>query len=258
MELIFQNDDMIIENSNNMKKSVFLYLSILMLCVFSCNKDPDPDIQGYYTTAIVGYNSNLRVVTLITPLGTFLAPQLNEHHIFILNDGDALWTYIVVNWDEQPIEGQTVVEEVVYSLLEKVVPQEVVGGVDLTDYFDAPIEKIDPLVLLIDKSFNNYVAFFIFTHTVHGSTKYIYQMTYDPDEDSEIITVYFKAKEHDTGVLPMYAFQYFYAFDLKDFLWERRDSENKVSINIMYYTGTDFGEDIYEPWSGNPIALDFE
>ena len=242
---------------NQISILVMLMLT-LMNGLLSCRRDKEENIQYYYLPSMVGYDVNMDVVTLITPFGTFLAPQLNDHYIFALMDGDALWTHIIVNWDDQHTEDYTTVVDIGYIKLYKDIPQAVEGGKNTTDDFDAPIENVEPLALLFDNYFNNYVAFFVFTHTVHGSTRFAYEMTYDPEDESDIPTIYFKAKEDDTGTLPIYAFEYYYAFDFKDFLLERENPDKLEKINIMFYTGTDMGEDVYKPWSGNPLELDFE
>jgi hypothetical protein len=84
-------------------------------------------------------------------------------------------------------------------------------------------------------------------------------MTYDPDDTSEIPTVYFRAKESDkeNGIFPNEPFIYFCTFDLNDFLLERRETEKKIKINIKYKIGAENGIDVYKDWDDNPLELVF-
>jgi hypothetical protein len=243
-----------------MKKFLIPLLCILILGLSNCKKNKTEDIRDYMLPAIVGYNFDLNHVTLKTPIETFLAPQLDQYFIFDLEDGDPLWVYLSVNYDQQPFEGHIGAFYVEYLKIRKETPQATNGGESTTDDFGAPIEIFDAIAMINDKHFGNSVAFFLFTHTVHGSNSFIYEMTYDPDEtsDDHTYSVYFRAKKDVAGVKPLDPFKYLCAFDLRDFLLEKRDAENKVKINIFFKTGEKDGEDIYDEYIHNPLELDFE
>ena len=210
----------------------------------------------YYIPAMIGYNYDFEVVTLITPIGIHLAPTLNPQFIYELEDGDALIALVEVNMDNQNIEGFITVKDVIlFYKLDKFFPQATEGGKSAGEDFNFSIDDFYPVSFFIDKHFNNYVAIFEFVKHVHRSNSFMYEMTYDPDDTDEIPSVYFRAKNVPDGVYQIENGQYLCAFDFADFFAERRDSGNKFEVNFFFKTGEEGEKEIFEPFEENPVEI---
>ena len=238
-----------------MRRIFFLFFSILLVILSSCkNKDAEYDDISYYynVPAIVGYDFTLNHTTLITPMETYLAPQLTRYFLTQIVDGDPLLLDFSINNDQEKYEGYIVLYELLYlTQLRKESSQATPNGESVAEGFNSPIENVLPYTFLKDSHYNHNVAFFGFVHanTVSASTRFVYEMTYDPDETAEIPTIYLRAKQTDAGIMPYEPFVYFYTFDLDNFLLERG------KFNIMFKTGEDDGKELLEEWEGNPLNL---
>ena len=237
-----------------MKKIFLTVLTVLLVVLSSCKKEIErDDIEIFYNIpALLGYDFELKHTTLITPSGTYLAPQLTNLFINPLEDGDPFLTVYAINNDQEKFEGYTVLYELYdINILRKESSQATEGGESAEEDFKAPIQDMAPYTFIKDSHFNHNVAFFYFIHAnnVSVSARFIYEMTYDPDEDSEIPTVYFRAKQVDAGIPPYEPFVYFCTFELDEFLLERG------KINIMYKTGEENEKELFKEWEDNPLSL---
>jgi len=235
----------------------FCFLGILMLGFWGCRKDKEKedDIEVFMQVpAIAKYNFHLEQPTLITPFDTLIAPQLLTDNAFYSLEGLPLLISFYINYDQQSFEEYTTLwGDLGITPLKMEAARATNGGESETGDFDVSIEEIRPYAMIDN------IAFFYFSHAVFG-TYLVYEMTYDPDDTSDIPTVYFRAKESDkdNGIFPLEPFIYFCTFDLNDFLLECRNSEEKLKVNIKYKTGTDDGKDVYNDWEGNPLELTFK
>jgi hypothetical protein len=236
-------------------KKIFL-MSILMLGLWGCKKEKEKedDIEIFVDIpAIAKYNFSLEQPTLITPFDTFIAPQLLTDYAFYDLEGEPLLITYFINYDQQPFKEHTTLwGELLFTRLKKKLIQATDGGESEAGGYDVAIEKIKPYAMI------NNIAFFVFNHSIFINYL-IYEMTYDPDDASDIPTVYFRAKESDKndGIYPYEPFYYFCTFDLNDFLVERRKTEKKIKVNIKFKTGTDNGKDVYKNMEGSPLELTF-
>ena len=241
----------------------FLLACFMHFLLAGCNNNDDFIVTMMEVPTIIGYDNDFKCVTLHTPMGIFMADVLNDLYIIDILPGDPLLSFFSVNYDKQQIQGYTSISHLDYALrLIKELPQATEDGKSTGEDFEDFIDKIDFIAMVSDKTLNNYVAFFKFTHNVHEDeedVRFIYEMTYDPDEDSDIPTVYIRAKKmSDTGAFQAIPATFFYTFDLSNFLIERRDSDNKLKVNIKYAYSIENSEFFYQYWSGNPLELDFE
>ena len=97
--------------------------------------------------------------------------------------------------------------------------------------------------------------FFRFKQAAPADQVFIYEMTYDTNENTGMPTVYIRAKKSGTGSQPLAVNSFYHAFDMNNFLWNLSpDSKNMVSFNIVFKTGVDKdGKDIYQSWAYNPM-----
>ena len=232
-------------------KNIFFFLSIIMLVLSGCSNKGD-EIVAYTCPAIVGFDSDVtNQPTLLTPYGTYIAPELQEVFLYYLNKGDALLVTYEINYDNQLSEDYTIVHNLDWVKVNNESLKATVGGESVTGDFDAPILSVNPYVRL------GGVLFVIFAHSSAQNQPYLYEMTYDYTDMSEIPTVYFRAKEAElnTSLIPIYPNAA--AFDMSNFLMSNVDSENKVKINIKVKTGKDDdGKDVYSDFAYNPVEFD--
>jgi len=235
-----------------MKKIILPLISLLILILLSCNKkEPEDNIKEYQgLIAIVGYDFDVFSPTLNTKIGLLTAPQLDKYFHSNLKTSDVLFCeYIIINEDNQPREGYTLVWDLFFYLLDKVKLQATDGGERTSDDFWAPIDDVAAYDM-----FGNVAVMWLY-HTAPGFQQYDYEMTYDPEEEVEITTVYIRAKEREKDNNTITSIRRWCAFDLNDFIKEKKGSENKLEINIKFKIGEKDGEDIYKDWDKNPIEL---
>ncbi len=234
-----------------MKKIVFPFLCILMFTLSSCKNKGD-DIQSYsWVPAIVGFDSEVtQQPTLTTPYGTYVVPELQSVFLYYLNVGDAVITTYTINYDRQSSEEYTVAEVLDWIKINKDVLQGTLGGESNAGDFDAPILSVQPYVRLGD------VLFIFFNHSAPANQPFLYEMTYDYNEKSDIPTMYFRAKEIELDNSPKYTYPNAAAFELGAFLRAHADSESKARINIKFKTGEEDEKDVYSEYVNNPVTFD--
>ena len=91
-----------------MKKIIFPFLAVCILVLSSCMKKGE-NIESYGDEpAIVGLTDLFKPL-LITRWGTFVAPELQDKIWIDVMEGDLLWTYFKINYDQQPSKDYTIV-----------------------------------------------------------------------------------------------------------------------------------------------------
>jgi hypothetical protein len=215
-----------------MKKLVFPILGVLMLYFSGCNK-PGDNIQNLELPAIVGMSWETFQPTMITSLGTFLAPELSSADFF---EGEAIWAYFSVNYDQPNAYGEYIAYDLYALKVETGWTQSTVGGESMAGDYDLPIENMWVADLIGN------MMFFIFEHRVSTDQKMLYELTYDGSETSDPV-VYIRAKKDYTeGTASVGTLNYPFAFNMSSVFGTYKDSDNWVRFRIKYKTGVDDDE----------------
>jgi hypothetical protein len=215
-----------------MKNLVFPILGVLMFGFFGCMK-PGDNINNLELPAIVGVNYDTFQPTITTSVGTFLAPELSSVLYSELFDGDAIWAYFSVNYDQPTTSGDYIAYDISYGKVDIGWTQATVGGESTSGEFDISITKMWAIDLIGN------IMFFVFEQTAPNNQKMTYELTYDSGETSENV-VYIRAKKDypessETNV----TLQYPFAFNMYSFFMTHKDADNVVKFKIKYKTGVD-------------------
>lgn len=229
-----------------MKKLVLPFLCVLMLCLSSCMKTGD-NISNYQDIpAIVGISHETFQPTIITSVGTFLAPELSNYLYTDLYEGDAIWIYYFsINFNQPAISGEYIADNIRMDKVDEGWVQE-----SISDGFDVPIQNFWVADLVGN------VMFCVFEHTAPADKKFKYEMTYESNETSEL-ELCIGAKNDDTessGIAGTFAFNMSY------FFMTNKNADNVVKFKIKYKTGVDdAGNDQYTYYaSGNTFEVKVE
>jgi len=216
-----------------MKKVVLSFICLMMLGLTSCNELGD-NIRYYQDVpAIVGISYETLQPTIITSGGTFLAPELQNKLYTEVMEGDAIWSYFNVNYDQPTTSGAYKAYNISFYKVEKGWTQATVGGESAMGDFNIPIEKM----LVADVVGN--VMFFIFEQKVPKDQQMVYELTYDSNKASEP-EIYIRAKkEYPEGSEATETVIYLFAFDMYSFFLMHKDTDNWVKFKIKYKTGVD-------------------
>ena len=219
-----------------------------MLGLSGCIKDGDNITNYSPMLAVVGSTYSMQP-TIETDIGTILAPDLMEHFYVDLFEGDALIVTFSIDYDNQPSTEYRTASNLQYVKIGRSSP--IPNSGSESGDFSTPIEDLGDIYLLGN------TLFFAFIHTAPGDQEFEYEMTYDREEDAAIPTIYLRAKKFGTGSIAEGTFPFLYAFDMRYFFMQYKDSENNVKFNIKYKTGVNGdGTDKYNDWDdGNPITI---
>ena len=240
-----------------MKKLVFPFLGILMLGLSGCMDKSGENIECFQDMLIptiveFGFTGKPEI---ITPLGRFVAPELQNALFTEIDDGDALLTYFCINYDQQISTDYTMASNLQWVKIKKISPYATYGGESLADDFITPIEELAVYSVI---QYNNYqiVMFLTFAHRAASDQEFDYQMTYDPNNNSN--RLYIRAKKRNQSTKTDTNIVFLCAFDMTSYLMTLRGSEKEISFNLYYKTGEEDGDDVYKEWSENPVRISFE
>ena len=222
-----------------MKKIVFLFSSIVMLSLSGCF-DKGGNITSYPPMgAIVDFYTDFFQPMIITSSGTYYAPELISA-MGDLYDGDAIWTVFSINYDQQPsLANYYTVSEMQKVKVDKDFPRSTPESED----FDVPIENMNIVDRVVYEGGD--IFFFGFQQTAPTDQRFIYEMTYDPNDSDDPPAVYLKAKKEGKGSESSKTYNYPYAFNMRHYFASLpKDSNKKVKFKIKYYTGE--GENPYK------------
>jgi hypothetical protein len=236
-----------------MKKQFFPFVCMLMLGFSSCLDSHDN--ISYYSDmpALIGISYETLQPTVITSLGTFLAPELQEHLYTELYEGDAVWTYFNVNYDQPTASGAHIAYNLSLFKVDTGWAQATVGGESAAGNFNIAIENMQAVDVV------NNVVFFIFEHTtVPRDQAMVYELTYDIDATSEP-EIYLRAKrDYKEGSESVGTLQHPFAFNMSSFFMKYKDANNMVKFKIKYRAGVDgVGNDRYNNYNqGLPVEIE--
>ena len=239
-----------------MKKLVFPLLGLLFLCMSGC-MDTGDNIQSYeYVPAVVGYSNDFQP-TLITSIGTFLAPELQSVLFTELYEGETILTSFYVNYDLPTSSEYYTAYNVLYGKVEKGWAYSTSEG-QTTGGYDVPIED-----MALYGGVGN-IWFFIFRHTAPSDQSFVYEMTYNSNKTDDVPIVYIRAKydgQQASGTST--TVDYPYAFDMYYFFSTFKDAENRIKFKIKYKTGVDEDDndqysDYYDAQLGAIIDIQIE
>jgi len=212
-----------------MKRIVFPFLGMLMLVTSGCIKKGDN--IGAFTDepAIVRFNYDFFLPTLVTRWGAFVAPELQSKFFTEINEGDLLWTHFEVNYDQQSSTEYLVVSGLQYGKIDQEGwPSATPGGESVTGDFNVPIEG-----MILYTRIENYL-FFLFGHMAPTGQKFTYEMTYDP-EPADTKVLYLRAKktgEESTKTKELFPVPF--AFYMGSFFSEYKGADNKVNVSFRF------------------------
>ena len=228
---------------------------MLMLGLSGCNRKTEEHFERYEgLVGVIGYDFSVSSTTLKTRLGMMAAPQLDRFFsASLFNEDVVLCEWLDINQDVQPWPGFTVVWDLFFHILDKKIMAATEGGKSASDEYIAPIDDVASYDMV-----GNFAVLWIF-HTAPGFQRYHYEMTYDPDEEAAITTVYIRAKEDDVkDNNAVTTFRRWCAFDMNAFVKAKKSADNKLMINIRFKTGEADGEEVWKDWEGNPLELKVE
>ena len=232
-----------------MKKLVFPFLGIWMLGFSGCMKTSDNIVSFTYEPAIVVSDAFSSQPMIETRHGKFLAPELSDESFF---DEVLLWTEFQINFDQQPYSNVYTVSNLTYQQIfsawayPRAIDDMADGGFnDPIDYVHFDVKRLRKMV------------FIWFGHKAPKGQTYDYEMSFDPDETYAIRTLYVRAKKTNELTGNNIEVYTCHGFDISMLLYNYENAEaDKVSFNIMYYTGTkgEDGKEIYKGYEFNPLT----
>ena len=229
-----------------MKRIIFPFLGMFMLMLSSCLKKGDNFQSFGEEPAIVEFSLDLFQPVLSSRWGILVAPELQDKFYTELYEGDVLWTWFTINYDQQPSTEYTVASNVSYFKFEKGWSQATTNGESTTGDFDLPIEDMGVYNL-----FKN-VMFLEFIHKAPKDQKFTYEMTYHPEKTGEISVVYIRAKKVGQSSENETTVGYLYTFNMYSFFMQHKTSDNMVKFMIKFKTGEDDeGNDQYRDYVDN-------
>ena len=239
-----------------MNRIVLLFFSVAILGMYSCNKPEGDNILTFeFVPAIIGYDYEMSQYTLITSGETLLVPELKFFNLFEWGvwEGDAVFAFFSVNYDDQPFEGYITVTEL--NHLESLEPSTFAEQTDdIPDDFNAFIESIESIIRI--DSGDRFVIFsYLLFNFVNMDREFEYIMTYEPIEEEVTPTVTIRAKVIETGSQPVWDYIFVHTFDLTHFIMELK-LNNKNEFNIRYKHGEQGEQEIFRNWIGNPVRIE--
>ena len=220
-----------------MKKIILSFCVISIIGLSGCIKHVD-NIQTFELPAIVGMTVTFQP-TLITSLGTFLAPELQDKLYTELWDGSLIWAYFSINFDQPTASGDFVAYGINWGRIYSSAPMATEGGESIIGDFDEAIEALG-----VYDWVENYLVFLI-GHTAPTDQKFIYEATYD-DQTDEIPVIKIRAKKDGEGKETERDFVCPYGLNLYNFAYRYKNSENILEFKVAYKTVTDEeGNDVY-------------
>ena len=227
-----------------MKKIFFSFLCLLMLGLSGCFKQSDYIATFKTEPAIFTYY--LFVFPAIeTRGGMVLAPELENEPLY---SGNLLWVDFQINYDKQPYSD--VVTATILNYQKIYSTDTMTGRVDemTEDGYDAPIDYLFPEIKFIGK-----MMFLWFGHIAPKEQTYEYKMFYDPNDPSEIQTLYVKAQKTNEVTDSNIELTTCFGFDLTSFI-DRYEFTDKQSFQytVKYCIGTKNGFDEYKSIEYSP------
>ena len=233
-----------------MKKVVFLISGMLMLGLTGCMKSGE-NIQYYqYIAAIVEWSPEFGF-ELQTSVGRIISTKVQNATDLL--SGEAVVAFFYVNFDQQPSTEYTMAYDMEYYPITLTSPHPTSGGESVTGDFVTPIEGMYIQDMFVCDRYKP-VIFIAFAHTAPTNQEFIYEMTYDPNENTD--AVYLRAKKKGQGTKAEANIAYLYAFDMTYYLMTLKDSGKDIKLNLYYKTGEFDGKDVYSPWNENPLPLE--
>ena len=240
-----------------MKKIVFPFLGILMLGSSGCLDKGGDHAESYSNIpAVVQYDYTTRQPSLITSMGKVIVPELQKVLYSELDEDDAVLADFKIYDNLQTSTEYTIASDVKWIKISQVKPYSSSGGKSVSGNFNFKIEEMNVIDMIFYDSYKT-VMFMVFTHIAPGDQRFDYEMTYDPDENSDI--VYIRAKERGQGKDQDTYVNYIYAFDMRDYLMTLKGSgSDKIEFNLQYKIGEEDGNDVFGEWSRNPVEIEYK
>ena len=204
---------------------------------------PKDNIQTFTdVAAIVGFNYELfpPQPTLIILGIELLAPELYD--IEGIYDGDAVVATFDVNYDDQPYLGYVLASNLRASKIDMAWATATEGGASTGGFNDVigNMRLFDVIEYGYENS--NVVLFAEFLHEVPRDLHFDYEMTYDINDESEIMPLYIRAKISGQSSLQPTQTVVKCAFDISYFIMHLRSS-SKIGFHIMFNVGNEDGEE---------------
>ena len=239
-----------------MKKTVFFALCVLLYGLSGCMKN-DNNIEYYsYIPALIG--GTISQPLLVTSEASLYAPDLQKHLLsYDLVDGDVVLSWFEIDRDNQPNGDMLTASNVMCAKMEKVRAQRTSGGASLSNDYHFRINNLSFYDAIFDNHLGNFL-FIVFEHYAADEDDFVYEMTYEINENDPIPTVYVRAKKTGTGIVSSGNIEYLGAFDITWMVQEMASQgvdSNKIQFNIKFKTGVDDdGNDVFTSWSKNPFV----
>ena len=228
-----------------MIKRVFFFLGILTIGLPGCF-EPGENIQNIpEIAAIVGFDYDMLQPVLIIPGGEVLAPELTNKEG--INYGDAVIAAFIINHDRQPFPGYLVASELEVFKINKTWPQGTPGGVSAAGDFNDIITDM-AIYSAVEHGNDEIVFFCYFVHTAPPDHIFEYELTYDTEDDSDMPSVYIRAKISGQSTTSPALNVILHAFDMT-YLYTMFKQSGKSHYRIMYNAGGQDGEESFKFWN---------
>ncbi|MDR1526893.1 MAG: hypothetical protein LBS46_04380 [Dysgonamonadaceae bacterium] len=229
-----------------------LLSTAVALCLVSCLEGGGGNKQEGTFPAVVSYNTDIALPTILTTIGEFAAPKLATSD---LKKGDCILVRFTLDWDNQPTnKSPFYATNISYLDIDQ-------SYAEIKDDFDekeliVPADSILPILSVIPQSYHailNGKVFFVFGHNVSIKQDMDYSMIVKPNEDASTdaaVTVYVICKKNNEPDETKYNVENLYAIDMLNVIGELGEEitvhENGVDIRtqqlkikIKYCTGVD-------------------
>jgi hypothetical protein len=189
---IFASYPKIVNENCKMKKLIVLFLCIAS-GLTSCSKEPSAVYNYGPEPARVTFEApDGRILPMIeTVFGAFYLPELLTDLKY--GSGQLLTVSFTVDWGNQLYSDVVTASNfVVHDVINKIDTREVNEAGLVDDYTDIIVGAA-----YLERAIGN-ILFFGFSHNAPKGQTYTYEALYNPDEDENKVTVYFRAKKGDT------------------------------------------------------------
>ena len=225
-----------------MKKVIFSLLCVLIIGFTGCIKNGSntSTIQG---PAVVKYYMGQLMLRID---GVLFAIPNTDGALFV---DDLIWAFFTVDYDNQASTDYYTVYDFSYMPIKSSYPIESYDEGGSSENYTAPIIDISGGAIV-----DHYLVLLLSQYSSE-KMEYIYEMSYDPNEEGERPTVYIRAKKMSSGTDTDYKVDYPYAFNMYNYVMYQGEN-NKITINVKYKTGETDGKEQFATYV-NPISFDF-
>ena len=240
-----------------MMRIVFLCSTLSLFFLASCIEDVGNSETIPIDNAVVRYYTNFPGMTFLnTAYGSLAASEIDKEGY---KQGDCLFASFTVDYDNQPAPSQYVL--VTNIKYEKIGKSSIVmldaGSQVISDTIDVlSVDSIKGLTFVGSIPCIDNNLFMGFDQLDTKTQNYEYQLVYSDSLINEIPILYVCAKKSGLSSATPYGDYKYQAFDIKPFLNQYADKDNKFSFYLQYKKGVDANnKNVYEFLTEEAVTL---